>query len=585
MIRDDGAHPVLTDPDVAALPPPARAEELVFRLRDENRQQDPALLGAAAPTGNGALQALEDLGLAAAPSLVKALDDDSFTREAPFSRFAATNVSRVRDYALAALKVISGCSFAPSGTVAGYRSNPAFDVARMWWEGVSEKGEKNYLMERIAAGDAHYEEFARQLLKKYPGNAIPLLIERSRSATDLKERVTLLKNLWKQEDPRCIQFFAGQVGEGRELGDRVAAAYGFRYLHDARAVSAMCAEWRKLVAAKDESNWRVIDERNSAFDNPWSVVEFLASSNTPEAILCLGEETTSLPVQWRSKIVSRLTEFSRRGADRTAGFPNQGEKKAIEDVLHGFLTDVASYPANLKDGADLIGAGRVCDLAALELHEIWPQRYEFDRWLSSSARTRQCLLSFNVRARELGEPRSALPPEAPQKPLDLDSAKIVTEVEIAPPLDKSELGAKIAAMRGSPLDGASLATALGTNFSKPEKEMHGFALNIARFRDTSGISIHLLPLADPKIEPNDSCEAVIITKIESQVNSYFTDGAQGGSPYWSSGWPSLAAAVKRVATAPPQAAFTIGLYFGISPRMSQPVIIRPNALAPAPPPK
>ncbi|HEY2343821.1 MAG TPA: hypothetical protein VGH90_12345, partial [Chthoniobacteraceae bacterium] len=323
MIREDSAHPALDDGQLAALPPEARARELVFRLRDENRRLDPVLIGAAEPPSSGDLRSLEELGLAAAPALVQALDDDSFTREASGS-FTNTAVFRVRDDALAALKVISGCNFIGSGRAAGYRSKSEADIARIWWQGVSEKGEKNYLMERIAAGDIHFTDYAGQLMKKYADEAIPFLIEKSRTAVDLSQRVAFAKTLWKQNDPRCRAFFAAQATEGRELGDRVAAAHGLRYLHDARAVSTMTAEWANLVSGKAGSDWPLIAENDPTFANPWSVADFLATSNAPEASLCLGEHAATLPVEWRAKIISRLADFASGRKVEDAAPPSPG---------------------------------------------------------------------------------------------------------------------------------------------------------------------------------------------------------------------------------------------------------------------
>jgi hypothetical protein len=564
MIGEDVAHPVLSEAQVAALSPEARAEELVFRLRDETRQFDPVQRGAAAAPSNGPLQKLEDLGLAAAPALIKALDDDSFTREVA-SHFIGAEVNRVQGCALSALKAVSGLNLGRSNTVAGSYSKPDADAIRTWWAGISPKGEKNYLMERIAAGDAHYPEFATQLLKKYADEGVPFLMKTSRTAADLNVRVTLSKALWKVNDPRCRAFFADRVANGQELGDRVAAAHGLRLLHDARAVSAMCSEWKKLAAANGGSDWPVIDESDPTFENPWSISDFLATSNAPEASLCLGEYAASLPVEWRAKIVSRLADFAQGKKVENAEPLNPGAKKAIEDVLHGFLTDTTECPIEANRSLELIGAGRICDLAALELHELWPQRYEFDRWLSPAARTRQCLVSFNVRARELGESLSPLPAEAPRKPIDPGSEKIVSDVTIVPPLDKSEFGARIAALRGAPLDGKSIVGALIPIFSKPEKEMHGFVLNVARFKDGPGISIHLLRLAGPGIEAKDYCQARILTNRDTQAPansqqvSIQTFQRYANSPIWQ----NLSRALDSITAESPQTAFTVDVHFNL----------------------
>ncbi|HEY2342787.1 MAG TPA: hypothetical protein VGH90_07150, partial [Chthoniobacteraceae bacterium] len=438
MIREDDTRPALTAEQLDALPPAARAEELVFRLRDERRpnrinDRDPIVLELW--PDNGALVALVNLEWDAAPALIKALDDDSFTREGTW-RTRGENVFRVRDLALEILKTLSGCSFSsPAKSNGSPRSE--FDVARDWWKGVSEKGEKEYLMEYITADDSQFEQNVDQLLKKYAHESIPFIVDRARAETALERRVILSRALWKRDDPRCADFFARQVLEGPDIGDRVAAAHGLRTLHDARAVSAMCAEWPKIVATNGKSNWPLIDEGDPTLENPWSVANFLATSNAPEASLCLGGNAASIPAEWRARIISRLAKFLGGKCD-DADPPAEGAKKAVEDVFLSFLSDAAEYPPS--DEADLIGAGRICDLAAVELHEVWPRKYEFDRWQSPAARTRQCLTIANTRSRELGEPLLPLPPESPKKPLQAKARPIVSEVSIDPPLAQTAIG-------------------------------------------------------------------------------------------------------------------------------------------------
>ncbi|HEY2342345.1 MAG TPA: hypothetical protein VGH90_04910, partial [Chthoniobacteraceae bacterium] len=319
MIRDDAAHPALTGKQFAALSPVARATELVFRLRDECRTGK-TTLGDLDATGawpdNGALRALEDLGPSAAFVLIRALNDDSFTRESAVG-FDSAPVSRVRDLAFEALKTVSGCTFSfPAKT-----NDPGSS-------GRNGQRERFSIADCIAAGGSHFQGFLRQSMKARPDETIPFFIEQIRAAADVRDRVTLTRTLWEQNDPRCVDFLVHQMLEGPETGDRVAAAYGLRYLHDPRAIPAMCAEWEKIIAAADKANWPVIDENDATLGNPWRLANFLITSNAPEAILFLGGHSASLPAEWRANIVSRLADFSRGGNDETSEAPTESTKKA-----------------------------------------------------------------------------------------------------------------------------------------------------------------------------------------------------------------------------------------------------------------
>jgi hypothetical protein len=317
------------------------------------------------------------------------------------------------------------------------------------------------------------------------------------------------------------------------------------------------------------------------------VADFLATDNAPEASLRLGGQAASLPVEWRARIVSRLADFARGKKVANPDQPNSSAKKAIEDVLRDFLTDTADVPADFEFESDLVGAGRVCDLAEQGLHELWPQRYEFDRWLSPAARARQCVAGNNVRAQELGEPLRPLPPEAPQRPLDDATKDVVSEVVIAPPLNKSEFGARLATLRGAPLDDKSLIAAIIPAFSGPEKIPRGFALSISRFHDAPGITIQLVPLAGPSLEAKDECAVRVLFNGDARSSSHGSYSVSLPFDRWSDPdfWHVLTAEFERPATKRPKTAFTIGVRFDLASRLAFPNLkFVQNGGLPDPPP-
>jgi hypothetical protein len=334
MIAEDAAHPALTDDQLTALPPAQRAEELAFRLRDE--RTDFAVPGVtpnrrARPTdpwpGNGAAKALDALGLAAVPALAKALDDQSLTREM-MQPGEGDGVRPVQNLVLDLLRKISGCTFRqenPMGlapkTLRKMRKTPGFVVlignnqqqalltARDWAKGVSERGEKAFLIKSLETGDP-CPEYARRLLERYPDDAIPVIIDAARTRPDVADRTAFAQFLWKQKDPRCREFFEDELFHGAELADRLAAAQAFQELHDPRGLAAMCAEWRKIEASHPKLHSP--EDEDGSSNDPWEIIRFLADSAAPEAILALDDSSASLSVEWRTTIIETLLSARER---------------------------------------------------------------------------------------------------------------------------------------------------------------------------------------------------------------------------------------------------------------------------------
>jgi hypothetical protein len=199
----------------------------------------------------------------------------------------------------------------------------------------------------------------------------------------------------------------------------------------------------------------------------------------------------------------------------------------------------------------------------MELHSLHPQKYPFDALLSPTARSRQCIISYNVRSHELGESLLTLPPDPPNRQFDPDSERIVTEVEVDAPLDKSKLGGRISRLRGSALNADSALAALLPYFSNPEKNACGFVLTIARYRDVPSISIHLQSREGPTIRPGAECGALIAYDIdtenpESDRNSFQHDLRTWTKPKT---WQPLLDALQRVAEAPAKACFIVTVHF------------------------
>ncbi|HEY2343156.1 MAG TPA: hypothetical protein VGH90_09020, partial [Chthoniobacteraceae bacterium] len=172
MVAEDKAHRTVTESELASMPPTERAKELAFRLWDECTrvaQPNPSPFRAAHTAdpspSNGAANALSELGLDAVPALLKALDEETFTRELSDLQFGSLqSIVPVRSIALRVLMKISGCTFKPDTRLGIPRKiltryaeadmilDEEFDEkvrlisARAWASGVIEKGEKAFLI-------------------------------------------------------------------------------------------------------------------------------------------------------------------------------------------------------------------------------------------------------------------------------------------------------------------------------------------------------------------------------------------------------------------------------------------------------
>ncbi|HEY2341609.1 MAG TPA: hypothetical protein VGH90_01210 [Chthoniobacteraceae bacterium] len=622
MVAEDAAYSALTDDQFAALLASRRADELAFRLRDECRHDAPPnadrlrLLRAADPSpSNGAAKALGDLGFLAVPALTKALDDDSFTREMG----SLGSVLRVQDLALDLLCNISSCVFNPPDSFEFYpggalivkrggERSGRFALAEAWGKGVSEKGEKDYLIECARTGDPR-SELVQKLLDKYLDDAIPVLIECATTRPAVDDRTALAQLLWKREDPRCVAFLDHTLRNGPELGDRVAAAYAFRERRDPRGIAAMCDEWRRVKAVCGKSKWPEPEDDSSdsalnffrggkadvsfrSFNHPSRVVEFLAGSGATEAILSLAEGESDLPAEWRTEIIRRLLSVGRGKPGRIVEKPAPTIQRAIEDALVEFLGDTTPAPrtppfrTSFWNGNPIIGP-RVEDFAAMSMHALWPEKYAFDNWLPPSARSRQCIDCANIRAKESGEHLLPIPPEAKhEEPAPGAARKVVTvDCDSVPGNGFSTLAAKLSELRDQPLTVEPLISAFAAFAGTPLPPDHEFTVIISRFGDLSGIVIRgTSTVVAPKklsgvfhgvvnggvlfLGNDDSMNerdgsVVVYGAIEDPAHPQEHVHGHGPLARWikPEGWPSLRSAIDEALAKPPRTAFLIAISF------------------------
>jgi hypothetical protein len=231
------------------------------------------------------------------------------------------------------------------------------------------------------------------------------------------------------------------------------------------------------------------------FNYPSVVANYLAMAPDVEATLAIGENATDLPVEWRAGIIALY--FPNRSPDARKALKAipVATQKAVEDILTGFLNDREPVPQSFTNvfwqHDALILSARICDLAALTLHELWPEKYAFDRWLPPAARLTQCTEGANIRLKELGEPLLPLPERvAPVEP-DLGKVGEIVSVRSDPATTDppADVVAKLSALQGAALSSDAIVSAVSAYAAKPMPNTHRLALYISRFSDLSGISI------------------------------------------------------------------------------------------------
>jgi hypothetical protein len=573
MVRDDAAHQPLTDEQLAALPPERRAEELVFRLRDENRKarrigaDEEKIASARAPwPSNGAAIALEELGLAAAPALAKALDDDSFTRER-----TPKNLVRTRDIAMAELAALAGCNFSSvrwTTQDSGDFTTEQREAARAWWKGVSEKGEKDYLIDCIRSRSGFSKQYGKRLLERYADDAFPVIIEAARSGPKWEDRAPMYELLMNENDPRCVAFFDDQLAHAPELFDRLVAAIVFRIRGDSRGSVAMRAEWPRLAANFAQTKWPEVTDRDP-LDVPSNLITFLATAAAPETILSLAAPNPNIPPEWRARIIEKLT--SAANGSTTSEFreaANPATKVALEDALVEFLGDASRLERTTSSRTWFfddfpLAEPRVCDIAAVALRSWKPEKYAFDHWRSPAARTRQCIVCANVRAKESGEPLQPVPPEPEPQPSSVENSNKVVAIEgNAPPKgEAAEFAAKLATFRDAPLDGMALSSALAALAAKPLPDHCGFTLAIFRCSDAPGISLRTNFDAGDSVD--SSGNVVVYGALQSADTSTLEVYGEGARPQWvdPAKWEPLRKALDKALAAPANTGFLIIVEF------------------------
>ena len=364
---------------------------------------------------------LVDLGHAAVPQLIEALDDRRFTRcmVQQFKGGAEPMVMRVGDVVRRILEHISGQNLFPRKTDAGKLVNGTTrQQAEAWWAEVQGWGEKGVLIKAAAAGDQEGCVAARKLVEKFPAAALDAIEAGIRASTREGYRGEYVEVAGLLPGDAPVAFLKSKLGPGNGLYSQIHAAEALFARGQLDAVPAMIEAWRKVQS-------RLPTNEGDADPEVRGLISFLAKSANAEAIETLGNEARKAPVDVRLAVVKVFLPAA-KGHGGFSGIgpivsvrgdipklPAGEAGRAIERLLATALDD-RERRFGLKGTYNQFSYSdpRVCDVAALVLSGRWPEKYRFE-WSATSTECDAQIAGMRDRWRA----ENGLPPLASPMPV------------------------------------------------------------------------------------------------------------------------------------------------------------------------
>ena len=378
MIEDDATGPTGT-----------RAEQLVFALRDH--------------AYGDARRELSDMGLAAVPALIDALEDDSLTRLIDAGS-GLPSVQRVSDVARGLLMHVSGESFR---SVAG---------ARAWYADVQRLGEAELLARDVRAGSYRAVAALRRLLQVDRRRGVR---EGTRAASAASEgvRASLIGALAEAADDVPARFFLRELGQG-SLSSRVQAAQALRAQGDERWIAPMVEQLRARLEDEPEQGQERAARRRNPFDDMVmrQLLDLLLQHGGDRGLEALAQLYPRLGAGDRLALVLSASRIDTTHAEARA---------RVDAILELALADPAAAVSQWAFGPLADCVGTVGDTAAVMLAERVGAPFDCTSPPEHRARARAALANRLRLAR--GEEELPAPPPAAVPAIDpgeLDAAEL-----------------------------------------------------------------------------------------------------------------------------------------------------------------
>lgn len=464
LINEEQVSPLLSDADLAKLPPADQAVELVRRFRNQGLPQD-------RPEDNFFGECLK-LGDFALPALIAAVDDHRPTR----IMSARTGLGSIGGSAFDAIKYISGWRFKNYSRASVYSPSPSQPSAmkieiESWWAEYQSKGTKQFLIEAALRGDDNSVSSALRLLKEFPEEAGPVLVASYYKLGRPHEKSNFIGGLYHANNPECIALLRHELELGDDLNIREAAARSLQALGQDGTTAAMLKEWRKI-------------QDHGTIPGTSGVIRFLANSLDVDAIRQLTENLHTQPLSSKMAIIDELAgAFEEAGWNRGIQTPPEIQR-LIEDRLVALLLDD-------HESWGMSGVGysdpAVGDQAAWRLSRILPNRYQFDRSASFEERETARLNFLNIW-------RSANGMDAAQ-PLNqlaeiVGSPNQISEIRFADQgLQGTEVGKELKALEGKSLASEDVIGIICQFGLHLPKGVNGIQIRVVRISKPVGVRV------------------------------------------------------------------------------------------------
>jgi hypothetical protein len=321
-----------------------RVAELIFRLREQNGHQfmqpGRCLIFGWGRDNDEQTPAhqLVRIGYGAVPQLIDALEDERFTRSVGFHRswYFSHHVLRVGDCSLAVLQRIAGRTFYQRRTTNSEMIKDGEVAAvklkvQAWWAECQRKGERQMLVEGVAAGTYDSPAQAEMLVKKYPVAALPAIRGGARAAANGWIRSQLIDAAASLEGDDLVAFLREELKGPPPLGPRVAAARALLRHGHRESVAAMIDEWQRL---RPPGKW--VSYFGGPEDGPEALVRFLAASRDVAAVRALAEGLQNRPESLRLDVIEEIGRLGTGAGEKPLA---ADAEEAVQALLAAALDD------------------------------------------------------------------------------------------------------------------------------------------------------------------------------------------------------------------------------------------------------
>lgn len=564
MIAEDEAHQLIAEVALAKLPAAAQVKEWIFRLRDQNGHQwsQPGScdifggFGFGDNKGTTPAHQLARLGHAAVPQLIAALDDPTFSRSVGYHRdfYFSHTVLTVGDCALQILERIAARSFSERRTTSSYLSKDGDlaatrRAAEAWWNSIGNNGERQVLVEAVAAGGPEAPRQARLLAERYPTALSDAVLIGAKASTNAHTRSELIQALGTNSSPAILAFLRDEMVNGRFQHTRVTAALALRGRNEPDTWPHLVAEWQRVGTL-------------TASEAPASdtLVYALLAENSEEAVAVLARDLDRRPITVRARVIESASNKLGVRANPRAKPLAETTVAALEKLLVDRLEDTEERVGlSMGRKGRQLASPSIGDLAAWFLSEAWPQDYHFDIGAAFHERETKRLACLNAWRRKQGQPereagqpqRAKLPPEAAAQ---LVAVHWATN-QAAPPDRLRQILSKAVNQRLEPERFVELLAAVAEALS-PED---GVALKLVKPGDLTGLDLFARMVPGYPSADQTAMHTPNMVRVGDRVIT--GGGGVGQAAHYArpEGWQSLSSYLKAAFSAAPETHFEISV--------------------------